>query len=208
MIKKITWLFAIVAVLIAGLWLYQKNTVPLWQSREAETKNSAMLEELVNDQARLENLIKNSEVLVETFSTNSKTPSPSRSIKLKDGVGEFVIDSVIGLKGDVFLVSVLGKNKTEDGYDVFADLAFNSGGTGIFHNVAIFHLATTTATHISSASLGDRIKTLSATALVTGKNSYELTVKYLDRRDDEPMSADPTVAKEVKFQVIDHLIKS
>ena len=207
MTKKIIWLVLILAILAGGVWWYQKKNPPSWQDQNTLSQNSSALEELVNDSARLNKLIKNSQVSIDIFSNDKGASASPASIALKDGVGEFVIDAKNNFKGDVFLVSVLGKNKVADGYDVFADLAFNSGGTGIFHNVAIFHLATTTATHVSSGSLGDRIKVLSATAILTGGNSYDLIVKYLDRRDDEPMSADPTVSKSAKFQVVDHLIK-
>ncbi|MFA6416261.1 MAG: hypothetical protein WCW56_02105 [Candidatus Paceibacterota bacterium] len=207
MTKKIIWLLVVVAIIAFGAWWYQKNSLPSWQDRDDLAKNSVVLEELVSDPIRLEKLIKNSQVSIEMFSGNSSVqPAPS-FVVLRDGVGEFIIDSKMNLKGDVFLVSVLGKIKMADGYDVFADLAFNSGGTGIFHNVAIFHLATTTANHVSSGALGDRIKTLSATALLTGDDAYDLNVKYLDRGDNEPMSADPTVEKTSKFKVVDHLIK-
>ncbi|OHA62562.1 MAG: hypothetical protein A2556_01770 [Candidatus Vogelbacteria bacterium RIFOXYD2_FULL_44_9] len=208
MTKKIIWLVLILAILAGGVWWYQKKNPPSWQDQSTLSQNSSALEELVNDSARLDKLIKNSQVTVDIFS-NDKGPSANpATIALKDGVGEFVMDSKTNLTGDVFLVAVIGKNKVADGYDIFADLAFNSGGTGIFHNVAIFHLTTSTATYVSSGSLGDRIKVLSATALLTSDNSYDLIVKYLDRRDEEPMSADPTVTKTAKFQVIDHLIKS
>lgn len=208
MTKKIIWLALLFLVIVGGVWLYQKNNPPLWQDKNTVAKNLSLLDELVNDQVRLEKLIKNSPVKVDILSASSEAPSNPVVVTLKDGVGEFMIDPNNNFKGDAFLVSVVGKNKVSDGYDVFADLAFNTGGTGIFHNIAIFHLATTTAIHTSSGSLSDRIKVLSATALVTGTNSYDLMVKYLDRRDDEPMSADPTVTKTVKFQVVDHLIKS
>lgn len=199
--KVLIFFLFLVLVVIGELFFYQK----MQKGDFLRNQTEADLKQLVSDSAKLESIVKNNVVNVEVLSAESDQVKFT-SVILKNGVGEYVIDSENNLKGDVFLNSILGQTPTSDGYDVFTDLAINAGGTGIFHSVAIFHLSSTTMTHISSGDLGDRIKALSASVSPANSNDYELTVKYLDRKDDEPMTADPTVQKEKKFKVVDHKI--
>lgn len=141
------------------------------------------------DSQEIEKLIKSAELIV---------PETNYKVKLKNGEASFNDGQV---SGDVVVVSVLGQRKRGEGHDVWVDVAESSGGTGIFHYLALFEASPQEAKYLSSKFLGDRIKVLSATSEPESGENYTLIVRYLDRKEGEPMVADPSVEKEASFQV-------
>lgn len=107
--------------------------------------------------------------------------------------------------GDVTLIKVIGGQKFSSGnVHVFADIAVQSGGTGVFHYVGLFEIKENTVTHLSSIFIGDRVQITSARVLPKDARSYTLTVQYLDRKEGDAMVEDPTVTKETKIEVRDN----
>ncbi len=82
-------------------------------------------------------------------------------------------------------------------------MAVQSGGTGVFHYVALFDVVKEKVTHRSSYFIGDRVVLLQATTSTTTASTYPLTIRYLDRADGEAMVDDPTVEKTMDITITD-----
>jgi len=104
--------------------------------------------------------------------------------------------------GDVTLIKIIGGEKFSSTVThLYANIAVQSGGTGVFHYVGLFEVKGDTVTHLSSHFIGDRVSLGSARVVPKETNTYTLTVAYLDRREDDALVAEPTVAKEVNIEV-------
>lgn len=104
--------------------------------------------------------------------------------------------------GDVTLTKLIGGERVSSGAThVFADIAVQSGGTGVFHYVGLFGVTSGKVTHLSSSFIGDRVSLVSASTTPKDSKSYMLTVKYLDRKEGEPMVEDPSVQREIQIEV-------
>ncbi len=172
-------IFIVIALIAVGwgVYYYMNHGTPMGN-----------LEATVADEAKLMEVLGNVEVSI---------PDTGITAKLSNGTAHF---SDEGVEGDIALVSLLGNTKVSDGYDVYGDLELSSGESR-FHYLAIFHLTGTSATHTSSAFVGDRVKLVSAAPQTIQDDEYELTLQYLDRALEEPPTAEPTNPAELNFFV-------
>ncbi len=91
------------------------------------------------------------------------------------------------------------------GTDVLAAFGVSSGGTGEFSYVFLFSYKNGKLTHTSSYFLGDRIlvkkintDTFEAKA---SEGEYIASISIVDRGENEPMAAEPTIAKTINIAV-------
>ncbi len=126
-------------------------------------------------------------------------PDTNIKISLVDGRASY---GTLSDGGDVTLIRLIGGEKTPTGSThIFADIAVQSGGTGVFHYIGLFEVKGDTVTHLSSYFIGDRVSLSSARAVPKGANAYTLTVAYLDRKEGDALAEEPTLAKEVSVEV-------
>ncbi len=126
-------------------------------------------------------------------------PDTNVNISLVDGRASYgtTLDG-----GDVTLIKLIGGEKTSTGAThVFADIAVQSGGTGVFHYVALFDVSSGKPVYRSSHFIGDRVILTSVSTTPKDTQSYMLKVQYLDRVEGDPMVAEPNVPKEVSVEV-------
>lgn len=143
--------------------------------------------------------------LYETQVKNALITVPDTTVKISlvDGRASYgtTLDG-----GDVTLIKIIGGEKFSSvKTHLYADIAVQSGGTGVFHYIGLFEVNKNTVTHLSSYFIGDRVSISSAQVVPKETNMYILTVAYLDRREDDAMVEDPTVAKEVSIEVRNNL---
>ena len=143
-------------------------------------------------------------VMVTLSNTSLRVPDQTVRVSLRGGAGSFTEGPV---RGNVTLVSVLASRKTPDGsYDAFANVVSDTGGSGTFQYLVLFRLTAQTIEDTSYVFVGDRVQLVSATPGPDTANGYQLAVTYLDRAPNEPLSAAPTVSKQVTFAVQGHKI--
>lgn len=131
-------------------------------------------------------------------------PDTSFAVSLTDGKGEFS-DSVT--EGTVKVSEPIYSVKTKAGYDVFAVMTYNTGGSGEFVDIAMFYVIKDKAVFRGSYPVGDRVVVDDITlASEKNKNSYTINVNYLDRTPEESMADEPTEFETLNFEVKDHMI--
>lgn len=126
-------------------------------------------------------------------------PDTSTKISLVDGRASYgtMLDG-----GDVTFVKLIGGIKVNSTTShVFADVAVQSGGTGVFHYILLFEVTGDKVNHLSSYFIGDRVEVSSISLVSKDARSYNIKVDYLDRDIDQAMVEDPTVPKEVTIEV-------
>ncbi len=169
------------------------NTDAPTLSRETSTATQET-PSVVSDLTSYETRVKNAGITV---------PDTSVNISLVDGRASYGTN-LDG--GDVTLIKVIGGERfSATRTHVYADIAVQSGGTGVFHYVGLFEVTGDKVTHLSSYFIGDRINLISARATPKTTNAYTLTVSYLDRKEGEPMVEDPSVQKEITVEVKNNL---
>lgn len=137
---------------------------------------------------------------------NSSTvtiPDTSFAVTLVNGTGEFSDDMVVGT---VTLSEPYFSVKSGSGYDTFAVMTYNTGGSGEFVAVALFQTKNGKATYRGSYPVGDRVVVEDITKLSGDKTNYVVNVNYLDREEDAPMTDAPTIQKTLTFNVDNHRI--
>ena len=122
------------------------------------------------------------------------------AVTLVNGVAE--VDAAPGSASKVVTRS-FGKSASGDlNADGQADVAFiltqDGGGSGTFYYVVTALKAGTGFKGTNAVLLGDRISPQS----ISIQNGL-ITVQYLDRKPDEPMSAEPTVSASKQLKVVD-----
>lgn len=105
--------------------------------------------------------------------------------------------------GDVTLIKLIGAYRKGSVVHVVADMAVQSGGTGVFHYVVLFDVVKEKVTHRSSYFIGDRVVLMGATTSATAVSTYPLTIRYLDRAEDDAMVEDPTIEKTMDITITD-----
>lgn len=104
--------------------------------------------------------------------------------------------------GDVALVGLIGGVALTDTVShVFADVAVQSGGTGVFHYVLLFEVTQGNVQHLSSYFVGDRVKLISASLVPSIDQSYTVRIDYFDRALDQAFVEEPTIPKELLLRV-------
>lgn len=200
--KRNIILYCITAVIVLGAgyaWYISPNHTqvsnPSGNTISSSTEQD-FFEATVHDTERLMGFLSNTEIVV---------PDTTVHVVLQNGKGEFTNGEA---KGKVMVGSLLGLVKVNDTYDAFVDLAVNNGGSGTFHYVTLFHLTVQTIEQTSSVFVGDRVLVKSVTSDgVRDDASYDAKIIYLDRKESEPMSAEPKEQKEITFSVSDNTIK-
>lgn len=117
-------------------------------------------------------------------------PDSNTLVILKNGKGEAVIGDEAAT---VTIMPPYFSVKTDDGYDLFGVMVYNTGGSGEFTNIVHFHKGAEGVIFKGSYPVGDRVKVTNIIGQVQSKDdSYSLTVNYLGRTDGKPMSDAPT----------------
>lgn len=181
--------FVILFVYISDLRV-QKNTVPEETPiSEVVTSTSSSIDFSVYEQA-----VKNALITV---------PDTAIKISLVEGRASYgtAIDG-----GDVTLIKLIGGEKVSTGArHIFADIAVQSGGTGVFHYIALFDVSSGSPVHLSSYFIGDRVILSSISTTPKDSQSYMLKVQYLDRAEGDAMVEEPTVSKAIDIEVKNNL---
>lgn len=189
--RTIIVLFFILAGL-GILWLYfftpEKNTISSPNATSSsQSKTDSTLSSV--DSSMYVDAVKNTIITV---------PDTDVTLSLVDGRASYgtLLDG-----GDVTLVNVIGAEKITGKTYAYADIAVQSGGTGVFHYVALFDVSSNKARYLSSYFIGDRVVLSAASSTPRNATSYTLSVRYLDRADGEAMASEPTVSKEIQIEV-------
>lgn len=104
--------------------------------------------------------------------------------------------------GDVTLIKIIGGERfSSTQTHLYADIAIQSGGTGVFHYVGLFEVKGEQVAHLSSYFVGDRVNLTSTAVTPKETNTYTLTVRYLDRKEGDAMVEEPSVEKEINAEV-------
>lgn len=164
-----------VVVLVLGFLLVPKSHAP-------ETLSNTQIAKLVN----------NSTVMVPDFNT---------TIQLTNGSG---VPDAEG-SGYIELEEPYLAVKTPTGFDVLTVMNYNLGGSGVFATVALFQIENGQAVFKSSYPVGDRVPVTSIMGpLETSSGNYEVTVDFLSRTDQQPMSDAPTTPAQLHLKISDH----
>jgi len=148
-------------------------------------------------------------------SAKVRVPQTGVDVVLTGGESAFTDSSV---KGTVVAGPILSKVVTDTGTDIFTDMTIVlAGRPGILHYVAAFHELGSSVTYTSAILIGDRLTLIGVTpkantearldqpgALYSSTLGYSITVNYLDRKNGEPLTTVPTVAKTVTLNVREH----
>lgn len=141
--------------------------------------------------SQISNLVSSSAVVI---------PDLDIRVPLQNGNGAFKIDDATGA---VSVSEPYFSVKIDDSYDVYSVMTVNSGGSGEFVNIAQFKVIDGNAAYIDAYAIGDRVKVTEIIGPVQSNDgNYELTVGYLDRVADAPMSDTPTVPKNITVSVL------
>lgn len=121
-------------------------------------------------------------------------------VPLQNGNGGFKMDTATGA---VSISKPYFSIRTGDSYDVYAVMTVNTGGSGEFVSIAQFKVTDGKAVYVDAYPIEDRIKVTEINGPIQSENGdYELTVNYLDRAADAPMSDAPTVSKNINIAVL------
>jgi hypothetical protein len=166
---------------------------------------------IINNDAMLKSLINNLGVRI---------PETGMDIALANGVGNATVNNQ---KYTLTAGPILGKIKTDDGYDVFVDMTLvktsaGTTGTAKVKYLATYHVLNEVVLFKSAVIVGTNIEVRSITAsadksisvntnqnMMSSTKGYILTVTYLDRKNGEPVTTAPTVSKTIVFNVKNHM---
>jgi len=128
----------------------------------------------------------------EVSSATISIPDEDSTATLVNGKGTFIISGTASM-GEVSL----DNNTIEVNGKYYGTYGLSTGGSGYFMYLGPFEKkADGTLAHTDSAFLGDRIIIQNIKA-----EGDLVTVTYLDRAEDEPFSAEPSVKTEKVFKV-------
>jgi hypothetical protein len=143
-------------------------------------------------------------------SAEIQVPGSGARVRLMDGKASFELAPGSPARGSVELVDgMVSVWKKGERTDTTAILAVNSGGSGTFYYLALYDGAGEAMTKRSEVFLGDRIKVtrIGVGELVNGSADYRLTVQTLVRKENEPFTAQPSVALTRTFYVENQILK-
>lgn len=188
--KKSYWVYILIAVVLvlAAIWL---------TGGQAPSLTTPNPDKLVGNEAKLLDTLNEAEVAV---------PELGITAKLEGGEADFTDGGLV--TGSVRLVSVLGQKALEDGsYDVFANLSVDTGGTGTFNYVSLFHVSDEGVENTSATFVGDRVVVEGVTfGEDLPEGGYRLSINYLGRDLGDAMASEPTVADSLELRVANHEI--
>lgn len=189
--KKSYWIYLLIAavVVVGGLWWLAGDDAP--------TLTTPKPERLVGDEVKLAEAISSAEVQI---------PELNITAKLAGGEADFTDGGQVA--GSVRLVSVLGQKALPDGsYHVFANLSVDTGGTGTFNYVSLFHVSDEGVNNTSAVFVGDRVAIEEVTfGDDLPEGGYRLSINYLGRDLGDAMASEPTVADSLELRVAEHEI--
>lgn len=165
-------LILVVAALGAGVWWYQSD-IRVEEKVELEPTTSRP------DPSNATFIFEDGEVtLVDGKATTNLIP-------------ESAINTETTLVSDPVYGDVNGDKKN----DAVILLAQSSGGSGVFVHLAAYVSGNVAYKGSNAIFIGDRI----SPQAITINNTGLITLTYLDRGEDEPMAAAPTIAKSKTF---------
>lgn len=139
-------------------------------------------------------------------------PDSEVKLTLKDGESDFTTendsDGFISLTEPTLVKELYNEDQTAIiGGDVFAPFSVNTGGAGTFSYIVMFSYKNGVFTQKGSYYLGEGILVtdLETESLTSG---YTLSVQYLSRLPDEPLTEDPTHPKQTTLTITNGTIKS
>lgn len=152
----------------------------------------------------LKNSLSNEVILPDTSESNSAHPDPSNAsflfddteITLSAGKGERVISPDGAFTEEVALLDkfAYGDINADGKEDAALFLTRYGAGSGTFIYLAAFISGPITYRGSKAVFLGDRVSPIS---IAIDKNV--ITVEYLDRQDDEPMTTEPNIPVSKQF---------
>ena len=149
------------------------------------------------------NILTNSQIESYVMSSPVTIPDFDTEVKLSNGRG---FPNAEG-SGYVIVAEPYFSVKTDTGYDVFAVMEYNLGGSGVFTTVALFQVKNDTATFKGSYPIGDRVPVDEITGPIqSDSGTYEIVVSYKDRAENESMADAPTVLKTATIKISNHEI--
>lgn len=160
--------------------------------------------------------LSDADVAMMIASAKISVPQTGVDVALTNGGADFTDSSV---SGHISSGPVLSKVQTDNGMDVFTDMTITKKGQPqILHYLAAFHVVGTTVSYTSAVLIGDRLTLLGAVASkgsaytspasspLKSTDPYTLTLNYLDRKNGEPLTTTPSVAKTVSLRVLQHRV--
>lgn len=190
------------SVLVGGIFFYFRGSIDHffavdrcvksggtfdYASNECRTATSTPEADTVGD-AELPALLAKARITV--------PDTPGVVVTLEDGAGEYAS----GLEeGVVTIGDVRALLATANGQYAIAPFAVSRGGSGTFVYVGLFSFSDNALSSIDYALLGDRVKVEG----IEVKGEGQFSVSYLDRKENEPMAAPPTIEKVADFSAID-----
>lgn len=171
----------------------------------------------VNSNTQVSNVPSDATLLTAVGNVVLRVPQTGVDVKLSGGSANFT-DSAV--KGHVSIGSILAKVPTDDGYDVFVDMSITTDGKpAVIHYVALFRYVNQVTAFTSAVSVGDRVGLYGLTATadssvkvnpsqsyMSSTLGYVLTLSYLDRKNGEPATANPSVPKTMTLRVKNHIV--
>jgi len=198
--NKTTWILILLVLLgIAGYYLFGKKEATAPSETTPTTSGEDTAKE--PDQTETENNSVSSDAkvraLLEGVAIN--IPDLDTEVTVTDGKGTF--DAGAGTEGYI----TMGENYTlvnnGDKKFVLTDATVNTGGSGTFNYVFAFSVDGTTLTQTDSGYIGDRIIVKDIKAVPTDSGTVDVSVTFLTRAEDEPLSAEPTLSETLNFSL-------
>ena len=173
--KKI--IFILIIIIIAYIIILNKQNsktiTPILENKTSTEENS--------DNNIFERII-NSEVLV---------PDQNATAKLKDGYGEFKIEDTT-VEGSINIENVYTIKEISGEKNFFGIASVSPSGSGIFQYLVWYKNSGKETDSISSIFLGDRIA-IDKISTTQKENEIKITLETRERKEDEPMTEEPTV---------------
>lgn len=149
------------------------------------------------------NILSNAEIESYLNSSIIQIPDSQTKIKLENGKGIPDAEN----SGFVTVTKPYFSVKTSNGYDVFAVMEYNLGGSGVFTTVALFQIEKGEVIFKDSYPIGDRVPVDEITGPIqSDSGNYEIVASYTDRAENESMADAPTILKNATIKISNHEI--
>lgn len=186
--KKI--IFILIIIIIAYIIILNKQNsktiTPILENKTSTEENS--------DKNIFERII-NSEVSV---------PDQNATAKLKDGYGEFKIEDTT-VEGSINIENVYTIKEISGEKNFFGIASVSPSGSGIFQYLVWYKNSRKETDSISSIFLGDRIA-IDKISTTQKENEIKITLETRERKEDEPMTEEPTVKVTRTFETKNGII--
>lgn len=124
-------------------------------------------------------------------SSEISVPDQNATVKLKDGYGEFRIEDTT-VEGSMNIENVYTIKDVAGEKNFFGVASVSPSGSGIFQYLVWYKNSEKNIISVSSIFLGDRIAIDKISATEIG-NETRITLETRERKEDEPMTEEPTV---------------